>query len=166
MSEDRDTIARLAEEVVPMLIERLTKSQLGELEVRENGWRVRLRRPMTDGQATKQPSESRSQSTQRQPHPVMASGATAGGGSQSGPHDAMRGMVSSPAVGYFAFKSGVEVGSKVRSGDLVGYIDVLGVRQEVVSPIDGAVREFEVKSGQAVEYGQPIARVEVETSAG
>jgi len=47
--EDRATIARLADEVVPQLIERLTKSSLGELEVRENGWRIRLRRPVADG---------------------------------------------------------------------------------------------------------------------
>ncbi len=57
---------------------------------------------------------------------------------------------------------GVEIGSTLRSGDPLGYVDVLGVRQEVVSPIDGALRAFEVESGQAVEYGQLIARVEAE----
>jgi biotin carboxyl carrier protein len=155
MNEDeRATIARLADEVVPMLIERLGKSSLGELEVRENGWRVRLRKPLADGAA--QAAQQQQQS--RQPHPLMAAGA----GSQGGPRDASRGMVSSPAVGYFAPRSGVEVGAKVRSGDLVGYIDVLGVRQDVVSPIDGSVRAFEVQSGQAVEYGQPIAHVEAD----
>ena len=48
----------------------------------------------------------------------------------------------------------------MRRGDLVGYVDVLGVRQEVVAPIDGVVSEFQVESGQAVEYGQPLAKVE------
>jgi acetyl-CoA carboxylase biotin carboxyl carrier protein len=162
MSEERDTIARLADEVIPMLIERLAKSDLGELEVRENGWRVRLRRPMADGQ---QPASATSAAAnlaaQRQPHPVMATGSAAGTGG-SAVRDAKRGLVASPAVGYFAPRSGVEVGAKLRSGDLVGYIDVLGVRQEVVSPIDGALKAFEVESGQAVEYGQPIARVEAE----
>lgn len=151
---ERATIARLVDEVVPTLIERLTKSALGELEVRENGWRIRLRRP-ADNETTPAGQQS------RQPHAVMAPGG-AGMGSQSGPHDASRGLVSSPAVGYFAPRSGVEVGARVRSGDLVGYIDVLGVRQEVVSPVDGSVREFEVQSGQAVEYGQPIAHVEAD----
>lgn len=155
-AEARATIARLAQEVIPTLIERLTTSQLGELEVRENGWRVRLRRPVAgagdavaDGQ----------QAAQRQPHPVMAAGTAAPG---SGPRDALRGLVASPAVGYFAARNGVDVGSKLRSGDLVGYVDVLGVRQEVVSPIDGALKAFEVEQGQAVEYGQPLARVEAE----
>ena len=161
MSEDRDTIARLADEVVPALIARLTKSDLGELEVRENGWRVRLRRPVSDAAASARQPAPRHSAT-RQPHPVMATGATAGSGASSAPRDSSRGLVASPAVGYFAPRSGVEVGAKVRSGDLVGYIDVLGVRQDVVSPVDGALKVFEVESGQAVEYGQPIARVEAE----
>lgn len=158
MSEERDTIARLADEVVPTLIERLTSSDLAELEVRENGWRVRLRRPMADGA----PQTLDAQPGQRQPHPVMASGVGVGASAASGPRDAMRGVVASPAVGYFALSSGMEVGAKLRSGDPIGYVDVLGVRQEVVSPIDGALRAFEVESGQAVEFGQPIARVEAE----
>jgi acetyl-CoA carboxylase biotin carboxyl carrier protein len=155
-AEERATIARLADEVVPGLIERLANSQLGELEVREHGWRVRLRRPVAgviDGVAAGQ------HPAQRQPHPVMAPGAS---GLAATPRDAMRGVVASPAVGYFAPRSGVEVGSQLRSGDLVGYVDVLGVRQDVVSPVNGALKAFEVESGQAVEYGQPIARVEAE----
>ena len=154
MSEDRDTIARLADEVVPMLIARLTKSELGELEVREDGWRVRLRRP------TNEVATPANQPAARQPHPVMAPGASSG--AQSTPRDLMRGVIASPAVGYFAPRTGVEVGSKLRSGDLVGYVDVLGVRQDVVSPVNGALKAFEVQPGQAVEYGQPIARVEAD----
>jgi acetyl-CoA carboxylase biotin carboxyl carrier protein len=153
-AEARATIARLADEVVPGLIERLTNSQLGELEVREHGWRIRLRRGVAgviDGQES-------AHAAQRQPHPVMASGASG----TAAPRDAMRGIVASPAVGYFAPRSGVEVGSQLRSGDLLGYVDVLGVRQDVVSPVDGALKAFEVESGQAVEFGQPIARVEAE----
>jgi biotin carboxyl carrier protein len=65
-------------------------------------------------------------------------------------------------VGYFSPLGGIEVGARVRSGDLLGHVDVLGVRHEVVSAVDGSLRVFEVESGEAVEYGQPIARVEVE----
>jgi hypothetical protein len=50
-AENRALIARLSEEVVPSLIERLTNSELGELEVRESGWRIRLRRPLQNGHA-------------------------------------------------------------------------------------------------------------------
>ncbi len=158
-AQARATIARLAEEVVPRLIERLTSSNLGELEVREDGWRIRLRRPIAGG------AQSPDQPASRQPHPVMAPGAS---GAQAGgaPRDALRGLVASPAVGYFAPRDGVEIGTNLRSGDAVGYVDVLGVRQEVVSPIDGSLRAFEVATGEAVEFGQPIARVETEAQAG
>jgi biotin carboxyl carrier protein len=42
---------------------------------------------------------------------------------------------------------------------VIGHVDVLGVRQEVVAGIDGTVTAIEVEAGQAVEYGEPIARV-------
>jgi biotin carboxyl carrier protein len=156
MSSDRETIARLADEVVPTLIERLAGSSLGELEVRENGWRIRLRRPVADGAS----DTTSARPVHRQPHPIMAPGS--GSATHSATREAPRGVVSSPAVGYFASRAGVELGSKLRSGDPVGYVDVLGVRQEIVSPIDGALKAFEVESGQAVEFGQAIARVEAE----
>ena len=89
----------------------------------------------------------------------MTAGAS---GAASAPRDAMRGVVASPAVGYFAPRNGVDVGTKLRSGDSIGHVDVLGVRQEVISPVNGALKAFEVESGQAVEFGQPIARVEAE----
>jgi biotin carboxyl carrier protein len=63
-------------------------------------------------------------------------------------------------VGYFTLRDGVTLDSKVRSGDILGVVDVLGVRQEVVSPVDGVLKQLEVESGQAVEFGQAIGRVE------
>jgi acetyl-CoA carboxylase biotin carboxyl carrier protein len=153
-AEGRALIARLTDEVVPALIERLTQSQLGELEVRENGWRIRLRRPSHDDRAL-QPVGPGSATHTGPPVAAHALG-------HSAPREAPRGLVTSPAVGYFAPLSGAEVGARVRSGDAIGHVDVLGVRHEVVSEVDGALKAFEVESGEAVEYGQPIARVEVE----
>jgi acetyl-CoA carboxylase biotin carboxyl carrier protein len=151
-NDERATIARLAEEVVPTLIERLSKSDLGELEVRQDGWRVRLRRgsgelAMDDHAAPAQMAHKPSAVAHAtDPHPPR--------------REPPRGQVTSPAVGYFAPREGVAVGIKLRAGDLIGAIDVLGVRQEVVSPVDGVLQVLEVESGQAVEYGQPIGRVE------
>jgi acetyl-CoA carboxylase biotin carboxyl carrier protein len=153
---DRATIARLADEVVPTLIERLARSQLGELEVRENGWRIRLRR---DGDAL------------LNGHPAAAGTAVhkspTGGHVAHIPADAHaprreppRGVISSPGVGYFTPRDGLKTGAALRRGDVIGAVDVLGVRQDVVSPADGVLKSLEVDAGQAVEYGQPIGRVE------
>ena len=68
--------------------------------------------------------------------------------------------MTSPGVGYFVAREGVVVGFKVGSGDVLGHVDVLGVRQEIVAPIEGVVAALDVEPGQAIEYGQPVARVE------
>jgi len=151
-NDERATIARLTDEVVPTLIERLAKSDLGELEVRQDGWRIRLRRGSTelapDGHAapTQLPHKPSAVTHVSDSHPLR--------------RESARGQVTSPAVGYFVPRDGVAVGSRLRAGDLIGAVDVLGVRQEVVSPIDGVLKVLEAESGQAVEYGQPIGRVE------
>ena len=44
-SADHAAIDRLTDELLPALIAKLGATGLGELEVREGGWRVRLRRP-------------------------------------------------------------------------------------------------------------------------
>jgi acetyl-CoA carboxylase biotin carboxyl carrier protein len=162
MSDDdaRATIARLATDTLPRLIERLTKSQLGEIEVREDGWRIRLKRPVAGTQAAAQSADSR---TSRH-HQGSAGSADRSPAAHRPPHSARpemdKGRVTSPGVGYFIAKDGVVVGIPVRRGDLVGHVDVLGVRQEVVAPIDGTLKEIDVQPGQAIEYGQPLARVE------
>ncbi len=150
-SDERATIARLADDVVPALIERLGSSELGEIEVRQDGWRVRLRRA-TDGAAQVAPAGHAAV-----PHkPAAVTHAS----EQTPRRDQPKGRVKSPAVGFFTLRDGVSVGSKVRSGDVLGIVDVLGIRQEVDSPADGVLKALEVESGQAVEFGQPIGRVE------
>lgn len=154
---DRATIARLAEEVLPALIERLAKSQLGELEVREKGWRIRLRRP--NGEARGDAHAAVAQA------PTHRSGSPGHGAHATTDAHAPRrepppGVITSPAVGYFSPRGGLAAGINVRRGDVIGAVDVLGVRQEVVSPIDGVLKALEVEAGGAVEYGQPIGRVE------
>jgi acetyl-CoA carboxylase biotin carboxyl carrier protein len=159
--EGRAIIARLADELLPVLIARLEASALGELEVRENGWRVRLRRPVQlNGSA---PGDE----PLHAPRPVDG-GRQVGGQSAGAPPDSrsagarerQRSHIESPAVGYFVPRDGLAVGGSLRNGDVVGHIDVLGVRQEVVAPADGILARLEAEPGQAVEYGQPIARLE------
>lgn len=148
-TEGRATIARLTHEVLPALIERLSRSDLGELEVRESGWRIRLRRPLDGAAGPARPAS---------PHGAQSGHSPV----QHPPRETSRGLVTSPGVGYFAPRAGVETGTTLRGGDVLGHVDVLGVRHEVVTAVAGSLRGFEVESGQAVEFGQPIARMEPE----
>lgn len=155
---DRRTIARLTEELLPTLIERLASSDLGELEVRENGWRIRLRRPDANsgnGEAGPMPG-TRAAPDGWRPEAAQRPRRTERHARPEPP----RGIVTSVAIGYFAPRDGVAAGASLHKGDVIGFVDVLGVRQEIVSPLDGVLRALDVEPGQAVEYGQPIGRVE------
>jgi acetyl/propionyl-CoA carboxylase alpha subunit len=69
-------------------------------------------------------------------------------------------MATSPAVGIF--RPEVAVGARVRAGDRVGVVDLLGIPQDVPSPMDGILVEVFPAAGEAVEYGEAIAAVEAE----
>lgn len=66
-----------------------------------------------------------------------------------------------PLVGYFrAADPPLEVGATVEPGAVVGVVASLGdIPYAVESSFSGEVVEVLVASGDAVEYGQPIARV-------
>jgi len=161
---DAAAVGRLADEVLPALIARLEASTLGELEIRRNGWRVRLRRSTVDAA---QPDGAGRRGTGRS----RAAADQAAGTGRGAPLAAVgpglppkvadrRPAALSPAVGYFSPLGGLTAGVVVRSGDLLGHVDVLGVRQEVVAPADGVVGRYLAEAGEAVEYGQELVRLE------
>jgi multidrug efflux pump subunit AcrA (membrane-fusion protein) len=57
-------------------------------------------------------------------------------------------------------RSDLRNGTRVRAGDRLGTVDVLGVAVEVSAPVDGIVATSLVEDGDAVEYGQPLAALE------
>jgi len=139
--ETSHVLARVADEVVPALAARLEASGLGELEIRHDGWRVRLRRSALPAA----------------PEPVAGRTADPAPGSPAAP---ARRHALSPGVGYFTPSEKTPVGRAVRNGDALGWVDVLGVRQEVVAPHDGTVARILAEPGQAVEYGQELVVVD------
>ncbi len=52
-----------------------------------------------------------------------------------------------------------EVGARVKVGDVLGRIEVMGIPHIVLSTHDGVVDGFLVEDGQAVEYGQPLVAI-------
>jgi biotin carboxyl carrier protein len=69
-------------------------------------------------------------------------------------------MARSPAVGYFGPRPDLAVGLAVRAGDGLGHVEVLGLGQDVLARVDGIVGDILVESGQAVEYGQDLIRID------
>jgi acetyl-CoA carboxylase biotin carboxyl carrier protein len=61
-----------------------------------------------------------------------------------------------PAPGEAAF---VEVGDRVRSGQSVCIIEAMKLMNEIEAEVSGQVMEILVQNGDAVEYGQPLMRI-------
>ena len=207
---DHAAIARLTEDLLPALVAKLSTTQLGELEVREGEWHIRLRRPygtgpgegrrVTDKPSRTQPGHeghghgraavegrgSRSSGGSSGSGGATsggsggATGITAGSGAASassngtgsgrsggdGGSERSRSIATSPAVGIFQPGPRAASGTRVRAGDSLGAVDVLGVPQEIQAPADGIVGSTLVEAGMAVEYGQELIRLELTAPAG
>jgi len=200
---DHAGIARLADELLPALIAKLGTTQLGELEVREGDWHVRLRRPygvapgegrrVTDKPSRTQPGHEghgHGRAAVEGHRPGRSSGgsssgagggplgggpngssngtgnpARGGSGDGLGSGDKSRSVATSPAVGIFNPGPRAASGTRVRAGDSLGAVDVLGVPQEIQAPADGIVGSTLVEAGMAVEYGQELIVIELAARA-
>ena len=79
--------------------------------------------------------------------------------------DAHRVVATSPAVGVFQPRAEMKPGTRVRHGERLGAVDMLGIPQEVVAPADGILGASLVEAGQAVEYGQDLIVIELAARA-
>ncbi|NWF51512.1 MAG: acetyl-CoA carboxylase biotin carboxyl carrier protein [Nitrospirae bacterium] len=74
--------------------------------------------------------------------------------------------VTSPIVGTFyrapspEAEPFVEVGSKVKKGQVLCIIEAMKLMNEIESEIDGIVIKILVENGQPVEYGEPLFLIE------
>jgi biotin carboxyl carrier protein len=168
VGHDHAAIRRIADELLPALMARLEASPLGELEVSQDGWRLRLRKPLDRVSPAGDPPPGTS------PAPRGAKGDRSRDGSRDGSpgkgvgrsertperNEPARRAITSPAVGTFHPRSGSGLGRAVRAGDVVGHVEVLGVPQEVLAPFDGTLGRTLVEPGQVVEYGEQLMRIE------
>lgn len=170
---DHATIDGLADGLLPALMAKLSATGLGELEVREGGWRVRLLRPADGAVRERRGSEraARGQVGHHAPPPSSVPPLTPVGPGREGRDGAATGgerrtLATSPAVGIFQVAADRRAGTRVRAGDRLGVVDMLGVAQEVVAPMDGVVGAGLAESGDAVEYGQELVVIEFASPPG
>jgi biotin carboxyl carrier protein len=173
---DHAAISKLADELLPALIAKLAATGLGEIEVREGEWKARLRRP-SGAEARKTSGHGPSDG---QPASGTAARTAAVRVGRAGAEERERLareekaaletanlpiVATSPAVGVYQPRKDLAVGLKVRAGDRLGTVDVLGVREDVVAPVDGLIGTSLVEAGEAVEYGQELVRIELPENA-
>lgn len=74
-------------------------------------------------------------------------------------------VVTSPTVGVFYSAASpdsdpyVEVGSKVKKGDVLCLIEAMKLMNEITAESGGTIAEVCVGNGQVVEYNQPLFRI-------
>jgi len=146
------------------LITLLRDNGLAELELENEGFRVRLRRDSAVAES----------SHASIPHHAPVSEATATAPAASGPahpgtqattaaaQDQDLHIIQSPIVGTFyrspspTAESFVKIGSNVEPETVVCIIEAMKLMNEIQAETSGEVVKIYVENGQPVEYGQPL----------
>jgi biotin carboxyl carrier protein len=149
MSHNTERLGELLDSLVPVLIERLHETGLGEIEIERDGAIVRVRAEDLGAPAVAAPTPG----APRGGTPAAAAPAPTAA-------DDRRHPVRSTAVGFVKLAPDIHVGGKVAKGALVATVDVLGVAVEVRADHGGIVAKLRCATGDPVEYGQELFLVE------
>lgn len=151
---------------VKKLIELLEESGISEIEIREGEESVRISRssplPSVTHISSLPPAvnESHALQTSQVFEPSRTSPAKA---LSSAPVAATAGLtVLAPMVGTFYRspspndKPFVEVGKKVKKGDVICIVEAMKMLNQIESEYEGIIDRILVENGQPVEFGQPL----------
>jgi len=144
------------QELIRELAGLLTETDLSEIEIEQNGMRIRVARNLTV--AASAPAAVNSALA-----PAPAAPASPGPSADTG---LKPGTVTSPMVGT-AYKSPepgapafVEVGTAVREGQTLLIVEAMKTMNPIPAPRAGTVTAILVEDGQPVEYGEPLLVIE------
>ena len=148
------------------LIALLRDNGLAELELENEGFRVRLRRDSAAGSSyvADAPQSAPAPAAASVPAPPPASGPTHPGthASTEASQDQDLHIIPSPIVGTFyrspspAADPFVKIGSNVEPESVVCIIEAMKLMNEIQAETSGEVVKIYVENGQPVEYGQPL----------
>ncbi len=158
MAADSDKLAPRAavdEEMVRSLARLLDETRLTEIEIEQDGLRVRVaRQPTAAPYAVAASETARAIPATVNAHPGAADPAD---------HP---GVVTSPMVGtaYRAPEPGAkafcEVGSLVKAGDTLLIIEAMKTMNQIPAPKAGTVMQILFEDAQPVEFGEPLMVIE------
>lgn len=140
---------------IEALIEALDGSTVGELELREGGTEIIIRR-RPDMMLVASPVQQASA-----PHPLAHSGPN-----PTAPREDRSQPVAAPLTGvYYSSPSPssppfVNLGDTIHVGQVVALVEAMKVFNEIQSEVAGRVVAMVAKSGEVVQKGAPLIRVE------
>jgi acetyl-CoA carboxylase biotin carboxyl carrier protein len=154
-------------EALRQIVELLETSDVTQLTWRRGDERLTIRRgqpPAAIVQAVPntaaQPAPVASVERSARPSPTSAKPPS------TPPETERAGLVTSPFVGTFYRTPApdqppfVELGTVVRKGQVLCIIEAMKLMNEIEAEVAGKVAEILVENGQAVEFGQPLLRIE------
>ncbi len=151
---------KIDQSLIRELAQLLTETDLSEIEIEQQGLRVRVARavtltaPVTAAAAPQMPRDP-VEMTLKDNSPAPASDVSM--------HP---GVVSSPMVGtaYRAPEPGaapfVEVGTDVKIGDTLLIVEAMKTMNPIPAPVAGTVTRILVEDAQPVEFGEPLLIIE------
>lgn len=140
-------------ELIQELSKLLDETGLTEIEIEQDGQRIRVARGSVVAAAPRAMPAA-------VPQPIVES--------VSKPMDPAKhpGVVSSPMVGtaYGSPEPGarpyIEVGAKVKSGETLLIIEAMKTMNQIPAPRAGTVTQILFEDGQPVEFGEPLVIIE------
>ena len=149
------------------LIGLLRDNGLAELELENEGFRVRLRRDSERAESSHAsvPHHDPAPAQTSAPAPAPASSGPAHPGTQAttaAAQDQDLHIIQSPIVGTFyrspspTADAFVKIGSNVEPDTVVCIIEAMKLMNEIQAEMSGEVVKIYVENGQPVEYGQPL----------
>ncbi len=143
------------------LIDLVAESTIAELEVTEGDSKVRIVKNLGASMPQMQ------YLPMHMPAPVAAPAVAAPlAASDAAPAEIEGNIVKAPMVGTFYRAPGpdkpsyVEIGQTVKSAEPICIIEAMKLLNEIEAGFDGVIKEILVENGQAVEFGQPLFRIE------
>jgi acetyl-CoA carboxylase biotin carboxyl carrier protein len=146
------------------LISLLRDNGLAELELENEGFRVRLRRESAAAESSRASIAHHDAAPAPAPAPAPASGPAHPGtqATTAAAQDQDLHIISSPIVGTFYRSPSptadpfVKIGSNVEQDSVVCIIEAMKLMNEIQAETSGEVVKIYVENGQPVEYGQPL----------
>jgi biotin carboxyl carrier protein len=146
-SGNAEALGELIDALLPILVDRLAVTGLGEIEVERNGATVRVRSEALGVAAPATAARPASGRVSAVPSALSSEGSADG---------VRKHAVRATAVGFLTLAKDIHIGAKVTKGALVAQVEVLGIPTEVRALHGGIVVTLKAATGDPVEYGQEI----------
>ena len=145
------------------IIKIVEKSEIAELEWEKNKERIRIRKDFQGPAPTL--NYTVAAPSGGAPAPAKAPEAPAASAAPKAENSRTKDLLS-PFVGTFYASPSpsaakyVEVGAKVKKGDVLCIVEAMKIMNEIEAEFPGKVVAVLVKDGQPVQYGQPLFQIE------